>query len=134
MELHWDNKFEIGIERIDFEHRIFLDLIITFHELIIDRTYDKNKASRLLKEIHKYADFHFTSEENIMIDIAYPELESHREAHQQLLMKLKDQILDLENGHSQASDFFDFIFNWFAIHTTTEDKKIATYISQNSKL
>ena len=61
--LAWDNKFEVGHERIDSEHRIFLSLIRDL-SVEAESKAGKPRVERTLNEIYKYADFHFTSEEN----------------------------------------------------------------------
>jgi hypothetical protein len=33
MPLHWDEKYNLGNEKIDAEHHIFLDLIVEFDSL-----------------------------------------------------------------------------------------------------
>lgn len=130
--MYWDKKFDIGVDRIDFQHRIFLDLVVIFGELTEADKIDKPKASRHLIEIIKYADFHFTSEENIMIENGYPEFESHRKLHKSILKKLEDSIMKFENDSSIAPDLYKFLFEWFATHTAIEDKKIGSFLENRS--
>ena len=128
-EIQWGNKFEINHERIDSEHKIFLGLIIDINKEV-NGGCDPQRIKRLLSEVTEYAKFHFVSEENIMEEIDYPELEAHRISHRRLLSKLSDIAYDLSH---QQIDFFslvEFLFEWFANHTAIEDKKIAIYINQ----
>jgi len=74
--LKWDHRYELGNERIDAEHRIFLGLIVDFHDAAIQGA-SKDKLIRILNEISKYAEFHFVSEENIMTEYHYPEQKYH---------------------------------------------------------
>ncbi|OIQ71468.1 bacteriohemerythrin [mine drainage metagenome] len=126
MMLKWDTCYEIGHERIDAEHRIFLGLIVDF-EALVNQGAAKDKLIRTLKEICKYAEFHFFSEQNVMIDCHYPEYVSHTSLHQQLLAAADDQLFRLTAGQVQASEVFEFLFEWFALHTSTEDKKLVAY-------
>ena len=34
--LQWDHKYELGHEKIDFEHHIFLNLVIEFKKAVDD--------------------------------------------------------------------------------------------------
>jgi len=129
MALKWDKKYEIGHERIDSEHKIFLDLIIDFQHALDDKQ-PKEKLIRILNEVEKYAAFHFVSEENIMIDVAYPKYEHHAMLHRELLTRLKDHSNQFKLGLLEAPDVFEFLFQWFAIHTSNEDKKLVAYIKQ----
>ncbi len=123
----WDQKFEVGHDRIDAEHRIFFGLIVDFKEAQLAGA-PKDKLLRILNEISKYAEFHFVSEENIMIDFGYIELEEHQKLHQQLLAEVLDKYYEFKHDMIHADGIFDFIFLWFALHTSREDKKLADCI------
>jgi hemerythrin len=127
MPLHWDEKYNLGNEKIDAEHHIFLDLIVEFDSLATLGA-SKDKLVRALKEIGKYAEFHFLSEENLMIDSNYPDLEHHIKLHRILVASLEDQHFKLVAEVTGPSQVFDFLFQWFALHTSTEDKKLVSFI------
>ena len=128
-KIEWDAKFETGHQRIDFEHRIFLDLIRMFaDEADRDEASDPRRMNRQLMEITKYAEFHFVSEENIMVDVGYPDVEAHREFHSVLLAELRDMAFRLRAGRAKARDLVEFLYHWFAQHTSTKDKLIAEYV------
>jgi hemerythrin len=130
-KIEWDAKFETGHQRIDFEHRIFLDLIRMFaEEADRDMSSDPRRLNRQLMEITKYAEFHFVSEENIMVDVGYPDVETHRELHSVLLAELRDMAFRLRAGRARARDLVDFLYQWFALHTSNKDKLIAEYVAR----
>ena len=129
MALKWDHRYEIGHDRIDAEHKIFLGLIADFQQAS-SQEHSRERLIRILNEVEKYADFHFVSEENIMIDVAYPEKEHHAMLHRDLLTRLKDQSNQFRIGHVDAEEVFEFLFQWFAIHTSNEDKKLVSYIQK----
>jgi hemerythrin len=126
----WDKKFEVGHERIDFEHRIFLGLIVDLDNEVRLRSRPERQL-RILREIRLYAEFHFVSEENIMADCEYPDLASHRDAHHYLLAALSNRIFSPSDDAQAGQSNVDFLLDWFAIHTTQEDKKVAQYIRQS---
>ncbi|MCP4596631.1 hemerythrin domain-containing protein [Neptuniibacter sp.] len=126
IKIQWDKKFELGHERIDFEHRIFLDLIKSVSQL----ASDKERALRLLREVEKYAEFHFISEENLMLDTGYPDYSSHKEEHQILLATLKEKSFEYRHDQLSLEELSDFLFQWFALHTTQVDSKLTQYISR----
>jgi len=129
MTLKWDEKYEVGHDRIDTEHRIFLDLIIDFQQAI-EQNLPKAKQLRILKEVEKYAEFHFVSEENIMLDISYPDYEHHAKLHAYLLSEVQNEYFKFMSDQTEGKDIFEFLFNWFAIHTSNEDKKLVEFIKQ----
>jgi hemerythrin len=127
MTLHWDDKYSLGNEKIDAEHHIFLDLIIEFDSLA-KKGATQDKLVRTLKEIGKYAEFHFLSEENLMIDCNYPGLEQHKKLHRHLVASLEDQLFRINSGTGSPGQVFEFLFEWFALHTSSEDKKLVSFI------
>lgn len=130
MKMAWDDKYVIGNARIDSEHQIFLGLISTFSDRM-DHGAPIEELCRTLLEIEKYADFHFTSEENMMEDCGYPERVQHSLLHAQLMSSLRNRRHNLvSEGTSAAQKCFDFLFQWFALHTSQEDKKLAKYLRQ----
>jgi hemerythrin len=125
--LKWDCKYELGNEKIDSEHRIFLSLIVDFHEAE-NLGLPKEKMIRIFKEICKYAEFHFLSEENLMIDNFYPEQKQHANSHRKLLAEANNKLYQLQSDSISPNDAFNFLFNWFAFHTSSEDKKLVGHI------
>lgn len=131
MTLKWDHRYDLGHERIDFEHRIFLGLIIQFEELA-KQGVPLEKLIRTLHEICKYAEFHFISEENVMADCHYPQQTEHTELHRALMAEVANELFQLKVGQIEPEHVFKFLFQWFALHTTTEDKKLVSFIADAS--
>lgn len=125
----WNSKYEIGVPRIDFEHRIFADLITSFADRIA-RGKDRLALSRTLREIIKYADFHFTSEENMMEECQYPGLKEHISMHRALQNTLNDKAMSMAGGLIDPEELLGFLIDWFLDHTTREDTRIALYCRQ----
>lgn len=122
----WKSVYETGHQRIDFEHRIFLDLIAQIEaELTTDAPIEK--INRRLIELYKYADFHFYSEEGIMLDLSFPEYEFHRKIHIALLEELSRFTLSMSIDLIRQNDLIGFLVNWFSTHTAREDIKIADF-------
>lgn len=127
INITWDEKYSIGHARIDHEHQVFVDLIINVSRAD-DQQSSKDRVMRLLTELRKYAEFHFCSEENIMLDHDFPEYETHRQEHVRLLCDLDRRVHDYRLDVAALSDLVDFLFQWFALHTTCSDKRLAHHI------
>ncbi|MBF0355117.1 MAG: hemerythrin family protein [Alphaproteobacteria bacterium] len=129
VDLVWRKWFEIGHEVIDFEHKIFFSQI---HKLqcLVKESHHKDEIRRVMEEIIKYADFHFTSEENIMIDAAYPGLEAHKSIHRNLMRDLRETISSFDGGSDNAELIVTFLFRWLLEHTINEDLVISKSIKE----
>ena len=122
MELEWESDFETGNEYVDLQHRYFLDLInrvgINFRQ-----TDDDAFKEKLTSELGKYADFHFTSEENIATSCNLPGVSGHHQRHLELLEEFNHHAGDLKNGLKTVDEFLGFLTDWFMGHTIYEDQK-----------
>ena len=123
MEFEWQSDFETGNEFVDLQHRYFVDLI---HRVGINfkNTNDNTYKQKLIIELRKYADFHFTSEENIATALNLPGISSHHQRHLELLEEFNHQAADLEKGSKTADEFLEFLTDWLIGHTVYEDTNL----------
>ncbi len=123
IDIEWKKNFETGNKEIDLQHHYFIELINRIHKEL-NQTVDKTHQERLIKELLKYADFHFTSEENIAFSLHCHELQQHINRHTELLEETKHHAMELRNGDMTTDQFIEYLYSWFAGHTIYEDKKL----------
>jgi hemerythrin len=124
MELEWESDFETGNEYVDLQHRYFLDLINRIKK-DFKETNDFDYKGKLIIELKKYADFHFTSEENLAISHNIPAVMSeHHQRHLELLEEFDHHAEDLAKGLKTIDEFIGFLSDWFIGHTIYEDQKL----------
>jgi hemerythrin-like metal-binding protein len=122
LTLYWKPDMGTGNEAVDLQHQYFVTLINRIAINLAD-TRDDAYRMKLLDEIRKYADFHFTSEENIAFACGkIVGLHSHHERHQELLTELHDHTSDLLKGHYTVEEYIQFLHEWFVGHTIREDR------------
>lgn len=122
MELTWASEFEIGNEYVDLQHRYFLELITRIGKTLSETDNDSYKKD-LIMELHKYAEFHFISEENIAFSCNLQGIKGHHQLHLTLLKDLTVYAGDLDKGVKTIDEFIEFITDWFLVHTIHEDRK-----------
>jgi len=124
MELEWESDFETGNEYVDLQHRYFLDLINRIRKNFKE-TNDDDYKGKLIIELKKYAEFHFTSEENIAAPHHLPEdISDHHQRHLELLEEFDHHAKDLDKGLKTIDEFIGFLSDWFIGHTVYEDQKL----------
>ena len=123
MELHWAPEFEIGNEYVDLQHRYFVDLINRV-EINFKETNDVAYKEKLIIELRKYADFHFTSEENIATALNLPGISGHHQRHMELMEEFNHHAADLNTGSKTTDEFLEFLTDWLIGHTVYEDKNL----------
>lgn len=126
--LEWKENYNTGIEEVDFQHKYFLRLIKRFAQLT-EGEPDDEYVKRLLLEIVLYAEFHFCSEENMMIRADYPSVKQHQKLHNELVQQLNDEISSFKNDKESIIHLIAFLANWFMHHTVEEDIKFANHLS-----
>jgi len=125
----WKSAYETGHPRIDFEHRIFLDLILQIETDLFENA-PLEQVERRIIELYKYTDFHFFSEESIMVDVEFPDLEAHRRNHELLLSELRGFTGSLSLETIRKKDIVGFLIEWFSFHTAGEDIRLAVYVRE----
>jgi hemerythrin len=127
----WNPTFETGIPEIDYEHKVFVSIIQRLENALQAKT--KTQVINTIEELLKYADFHFTSEENIMIREEYPDYHWHKRIHERLIIELRDKIHIMKYEFIDFELLLQFLIAWFKGHTTEEDKRLGTFILQKNK-
>ena len=82
IQLIWENRFNIGVEIIDREHKKLFKII----NKLLEFSEQEEKSTWVCREGIKYfkehAAKHFTEEENYMASISYKGLEMHKRIHE----------------------------------------------------
>ena len=134
MELiQWSEKYEIGIEEIDNQHR---GLIIIINELfeLMSKGKAKDKLPEIFEHLTEYTKKHFSTEEIMMVKYAYPERDNHKNEHQKFIQKLTDLRKDFTNNKITISiEVLNFLKEWLLNHILISDKKYVGHIENFRK-
>lgn len=125
----WKKEFTTFLDDIDAQHKIFLSYINQCHNAIT-----KNKQTGippdLIRRLKKYAEIHFSYEEQMMEFHGFPELAKQKAMHKQFT----DDILKLEKallaGESTTTlmGVLGMMRDWFINHIIEEDRKLGRYL------
>ncbi len=72
--VEWSNELSVGIEEIDFQHKVLIDLLNEIHEAIQQRQ-DTEVTRNIVRRLDEYTRVHFAVEESLMRILHYPEYE-----------------------------------------------------------
>jgi hemerythrin len=132
MYIQWKKELESRNDAIDAQHRMMV-LLCRKLEIAIRSKERERTVRRVIMELRKFTDFHFTSEENMMHEIGYPELESHARAHSILLLRF-DIGMENVSHHLDFPDEITHLLNdCFLKHFLTADLAVAEYIRNFDK-
>ena len=129
--IEWRQNYNLDIDIIDFQHHYFADLINRLSEQL-KHTDDRQFQAALISELNAYARFHFISEENLMNQAGYPDLQQHKKLHHDLMdqLSIKESRLELHHGTEEADSIIEFLRDWFLQHTVIEDRKFADFFHE----
>ena len=113
-----------GIFEIDEEHRQLFEIINKAFVLAGEEQMAVPEAKELLLALKKYAEIHFSHEEEYMEKLNDPELPRQRREHQAFTGKLEEIPLDrLEatDGKQVLKDMLDYLSRWLYHHILGSD-------------
>jgi hemerythrin-like metal-binding protein len=132
MYIHWESGLELNNDLIDTQHRI---LVLLCRKLdIAIKTKESAQSIRwILIELKKFTEFHFVSEENLMHEIGYPDVDNHALIHADLLMQLDMGLARISHHKEFPEDLLYFLNKWLVKHVVKEDLKIAEFVLNSKK-
>lgn len=121
--VEWTNDLSVGIEEIDEQHKILVNLINRLFDETIVHQAAPNVIDEILHELVEYTVIHFAVEESLFRIFHYPGTESHTKHHDDL----KAQVLEIQKKVKQGEAFVNtelllFLKKWLEHHILHEDK------------
>jgi hemerythrin-like metal-binding protein len=122
--VRWSTRYEVGVDVIDGQHRQLLELINRLgDDLAAGRDFDQLVES--LKELVRYTEHHFATEERLMDEIGAG-AERHRAEHRRLIDGLMRYTVSLDaEGVSRSSRFLQ---DWLFHHIDEVDRPFAAFL------
>lgn len=128
----WQRTYTVGDPLMDAYHHIFFQ---TLEDLAaaIDTITPEAVADRIAF-LSNYAEMHFQSEERLMAEHGFPELEGHAREHQ----AFRDRLSAFRQSYlaapspAAARQLLQMIQDWLAHHILEEDMKYRPYLKQEA--
>jgi hemerythrin len=119
--IKWDESLNLGVERIDSQHK---QLINTINELHLAVQYGTAGSTivPLIARLKDYAKAHFLSEELLFADLGYQGLAEHKQEHVTFLAQIEGLAAQFSyNKDFMAVHIKDMLLTWFYHHIRTRD-------------
>ncbi|NWG32007.1 MAG: hemerythrin domain-containing protein [Rhodocyclaceae bacterium] len=110
--LSWDDRYSIGHESLDAQHRHFFELCNAMADCLVEETAAE-RFDRLFAELMEKAREHFMAEEALLAACGYPELDDQR-SEQEEFAYLVNEIATTENF--DRNELQTFLALWWAGH------------------
>ena len=126
--LAWSDRFSVGVEEIDRQHKHMMRLINHIDERLKNSGNFANIAP-IVDELIEYTRYHFNNEEVLLKKNNCPEYEPHKDNHEMLLKELtdwRDKAKDCNPDKLQ--ELMTILKVWFPGHILNADKKHSAYL------
>jgi hemerythrin len=129
-KLEWTNDFSVNVKELDDQHQKMFAIINDLQEQI-DLGKGNQILSRVFKQMHEYAIFHFTSEEKLLMGAGCPLLDQQKVEHAYFIQKLSVFNNDFRNFRiGLAKEVMSFLRNWWKLHILNHDKQFSAFLNE----
>lgn len=127
-QLVWQDRFNIGVEIIDNEHKKLFGILNRLFAYKTDESKRQWVCQEGIKYFKDHAMKHFTEEEQYMASIDYAGFETHRHLHDNFRRKtlpaLEKELAQSSFTTDAIDHFLGVCAGWLLGHTLTEDRAI----------
>ena len=123
-----NDAYRVGIDSVDQEHQFLIGI---YNDLVakIDRGIAADTLDGVAKKLFDYADYHFASEERVMLSTDFPSIELHRRQHESFVRTLNDLVTERsENRGDDLRRLLVFVGTWIRGHILVTDKQLGEYV------
>lgn len=130
--MQWDESLSIGVPLIDGQHK---EWVQRFNDVAaaVQSGQAPNRIMETLDFLSEYTQFHFEAEERCMADHHYPELDEHKQRHQELRQTLKQLEVDFDEegvAPTLARAIDTLLSKWLVRHIREVDQRLGTFLKE----
>jgi len=124
----WKEKYVIGIQEIDAQHKNLIDMIVRLFSAMQSGA-GKDVLEETLTGLVEYTRKHFMTEEILMGNYDFPDLEEHQKEHHKFVAELGRFQQEYQSGNTGISiQLITFLRNWLDEHICESDHKYGEYL------
>jgi hemerythrin len=132
MGIVWTANLSTGVKEIDTQHKELFNKI----NRLID-AMSKGEGKKVLEEVFnflsEYCKVHFSTEEGMMTSKKYPAFASHKQLHNEFMMKLNElkKRVDIEGISSTiVIEAQPLLIDWWYNHINKVDKVLGEFLNK----
>lgn len=131
--IKWKEDFSVGVQEIDNQHKKLIDIINKLFSMYEKDEFENTKVGPVFKDLEKYADEHFATEEHYFRVYNYEKKDDHINMHRSYINKLSELKLHHEQGQEKDTLFAinNFLNEWWIWHINHADQEYSDYFIAN---
>ncbi len=122
------DRYGVGDDEIDRQHRGILEVINGLIEQVNEGSHDPKALVEVLVELNDYAVKHFQAEESLLKRLGYPLLEHQHHSHGYYTEKVSGFLLSMKQEQVALEDVLEFIGMWWEQHILVEDMGFKAFL------
>ena len=128
----WDDSFLVYNEAIDNQHKELVRMTNEFYAgCQMNKVLAKVYFLKTIQGAVQYVKTHFSTEEEIMGKVNYPEFDAHKKEHDNFVVKVFEQVKKFDQeDNPDPSGFVKYLMDWILNHIASSDKKYIPYIAK----
>lgn len=119
--IEFDKSLQTGNKTIDDQHRHLIGIF----NMIKSNNY--NNTEEILKELSDYANYHFSTEEDLFRKYNYLDTENHVIEHKEYVNKINKFMNKYFNNEISIDEIDNFLTEWIIVHIKYSDQAYARY-------
>jgi hemerythrin len=125
--IEWSDTLSVGIEEIDSQHQVLVELVNEMHDAIHQRR-GSEVVRHVLGRLAEYTKIHFAVEESLMRILGYPGYEEHKVQHEELVRSMLDLQRKVATGKTAIGfELMHFLKIWLTKHIMESDQQYGQY-------
>jgi hemerythrin len=130
----WNNELELGIAKIDGQHRSLVDQINALGEAAASAPPDRKAIGDLLEALVDSTMNHFILEEDLLKRHAYPQISAHQEDQNSLTSHIMDLLDKFQAGSTEVGkDTVSKLKDRLTHHIQVVDKSCAPFLKSKGE-
>lgn len=130
MAIEWRKSYEVGVEKIDAQHK---ELFLKINNLLEACNARKGKEEVLntIDYLGEYVITHFSDEEKLQRDNNYPEYKNHKAVHEKFIKDYENLKARMEEEGISLNFIVTVnkvVVDWLIKHIASADKAVGAFL------
>jgi hemerythrin len=132
-KIFWTDQLNVGIDVIDNQHRRIVDYINLLEEAV-HGDHSREDIAQLINDLVDYTISHFSFEESLQEEAAYPFIKAHQKVHSLFTRRVGEYTERFEKGEDVSKNLHSMLVTWLLNHIKHDDADygdaVRIYLSQ----
>ena len=126
----WNHACATGVKAMDDQHGILMDTMNDLRLALVHGS-GRDRVGEHLGRLIEFTRLHFSSEERLLAQHGFPEIDEHRDAHQRLLHKIEEAAQRVKNSDdAHMHPLLSFLHDWYMEHIEDLDRKYGAWLNE----